>query len=84
MRKQQKDCLEGDCKEIDAQNDRNNQQQVRSVSYLKFQKNILIIYCWSAPETHQESTKACFDQSRGKKELSNGFSGSEGLEIPLI
>ena len=75
MRKQQKDCLEGDCKEIDAQNDRNNQQQVRSVSYLKFQKNILIIYCWSAPETHQEPTKACFEQFSGKKEQSNCFLG---------
>ena len=75
MRKQQKDCLEGDCKEIDAQNDRNNQQQVRSVSFLKFQKNILIIYCWSAPETHREPTKACFEQFSGKKEQSNRFLG---------
>ena len=75
MRKQQKDCLEGDCEEIDAQNDRNNQQQVRSVSYLKLQKNILIIYCWSAPETHREPTKACFEQFSGKKEQSNRFLG---------
>ena len=75
MRKQQKDCLEGDCKEIDAQNDRNNQQQVRSISYLKFQKNILIIYCLSAPETHREPTKACFEQFSDKKEQSNCFLG---------
>ena len=75
MKKQQKDCLENECEEIDTQNGRNNQQQVRSISYLKFQKDILIIYCWSAPKTHQEPTKACFEQFSGKKEQSNGFSG---------
>ena len=69
MRQQQKNCLDGDYEEIDTQNDRNNQQQVRSVSYLKFQKNILIIYCWSAPETHREPTKACFEQFSGKKAM---------------
>jgi hypothetical protein len=35
----------------------------------------LYSYCWSAPETHQEPTKACFEQFSGKKEQSNGFSG---------
>ena len=52
MKKQQKYCLEGECEEIDPQNGRNNQQQVQSISYLKFQKDTLVIYCWSAPETH--------------------------------
>ena len=47
-------------------------------------KRIHSLYCWSAPDTHQESTKACFEQSPGKKEQSNGFPGSERLKIPLI
>ena len=83
MKKQQKYCLEGEGEEIDTQNGRNNQQQVWSISYLKF-KRLHSLYCLSAPETHQESTKACFEQSSGKKELSNGFPGFEGLEMPLI
>ena len=33
-------------------------------------KDILIIYCYSAPETHREPTKACFEQFSGKKEQS--------------
>ena len=73
MKKQQKYCLEGECEKIDTQNGSNNQQQVQSISYLKFQKDTLVIYCWS--ETHREPTKACFEQFSGKKEQSNGFLG---------
>ena len=56
MRKQQKDCLEGDCKEIDAQNDRNNQQQVRSVSSQiskEYTHYILLVSTRNPPRTHQ-------------------------------
>ena len=75
IKKQQKYYLENECEEIDTQNGRNNQQQVRSILYLKFQKDTLVIYCWSAPETHREPTKACFEQFSGKEEQSNGFLG---------
>ena len=53
MRKQQKNCLDGDYEEIDTQNDRNNQQQVRYVSYLKFQKNILLVSTRNPLRIHQ-------------------------------
>ena len=43
MKKQWKDCLEGEHEEIDTQYGRINQQQVWSISYLKFQKDTLII-----------------------------------------
>ena len=43
MKKQWKDCLEGAHEEIDTQYGRINQQQVWSISYLKFQKDTLII-----------------------------------------
>ena len=43
MKKQWKDCLEGEHEEIDTQYGRINQQQVWSISYLKFQNDTLII-----------------------------------------
>ena len=79
MKKQWKDCLEGEHEEIDTQYSRIN-QQVWSISYLKFQKDYTV-------SQHQKPTKACFEQFPGKKEQSNGFlclSGKyEVLEIPL-
>ena len=44
-------------------------------SHISNFKRINSLYCWSAPDTHQESNKACFKQSPGKKEQSNGFLG---------
>ena len=57
-------------------------------SHISNFKRIHSLYFRSAPETHQEPTKACFEQFSGKKEQSNGFPGLtekyEELEIPLI
>ena len=66
MKKQWKDCLEGEHEEIDTQYSRIN-QQVWSISYLKFQKDYYTV------SQHQKPTKACFEQFPGKKEQSNGF-----------
>ena len=55
-------------------------------SHISNFKRIHSLYFQSAPETHQEPTKACFEQFSGKKEQSNGFPGLtekyEELEIP--
>ena len=87
MKKQQKDCLGNECEEIDIKmaeiiNNKCDPSQI-SKGYTYF------ILCWSAPETHREPAKACFEQFSVKKEKkSNGFSGLtsiyERLEIPLI
>ena len=57
-------------------------------SHISNFKKIWSIYCWSAPQTHQEPTKVYFEQFSGKKEQSIGFLDLtwtyEGLEIPLI
>ena len=81
MKKQQKDCLGNECEEIDTQNGRIIKNKC-DLSHISNFKRLHSLYCLSAPETHQESTKACFEQSSGKKELSNGFPGFEGLEMP--
>ena len=69
MKKQQKDCLGNKCEEIDIKMAEiiNNKCNPSHISYF--------ILCWSAPETHQEPAKACFEQFSVKKEKkSNGFS----------
>ena len=57
-------------------------------SHISNFKKIWSVYCWSAPETHHEPTKAYFEQFSGKKEQIIGFLDLtwtyEGLEIPLI
>ena len=57
MKKQWKDCLEGEHEEIDTKNGKNNQQQVWSISNVKFQKDTLIILSVSTrnpPRTQQD------------------------------
>ena len=68
MKKQQKDCLGNECEEIDIKMAEiiNNKCDPSHISYF--------LLCWSAPETHREPTKACFEQFSDKKEKSNGFS----------
>ena len=61
-----KDCLEGEHEEIDNQNGRINQQQVWSISYIKFQKD-WIISTKNPPRTHQGLFWAFFWQKRTKQ-----------------
>ena len=62
MKEQQKDCLGNECEEIDIKMAEiiNNKRNPSHISYF--------ILCWSAPETHPEPTKACFEQFSDKKE----------------
>ena len=76
-----KDCPEGQHKEIDTQNGRINQQQVWSISYLKFQNDTLIILSVST----RNPPRRVLSNFQSKK--NKGFpclTGKyEGLEIPL-
>ena len=70
VKKQWKDRLEGELEEIDTQNGRINQQQVWFISYIKFQKDTLIILSVSTrnpPRTHQGLFWAIFWQKRTKQ-----------------
>ena len=48
MKKQQKDCLENECEEIDTQNGRNNQQQISK----GYTHHILLVSTRNPPRTH--------------------------------
>ena len=81
MKKQWKDCLEGEHEEIDTQNCRINQQQVWLIWYIRFQKETLIILSVSNRNPPRTPPRPVLSNFQSKKKKKNQWFSWPDLKI---